>query len=338
MRKVITLILIMAVAVTAVMAADEPGWVKNWERYYPETQYLGAVGYGTSRDSADSNAKENLAAIFGVSVDSTTTTSTVDASMTYDNRSATFQSDSFSTNSEFDISVSNLVYTSIVERYDNGKEYISLAVMDKPKAITYYIGKLREISSTVDYYMTIDPSILTLDSYYTVINLGLQVREYQGYLNILQILSPGVTVNVAPIPSEAEVLELVERLSFNVSLSIDAPDDDWYLVEGEVLSALHKLGVSPSDGNGRYVLSEQLEFERTDLPGNPLKFIVYSLVIRVKDTVTGKNVFTWRGNGREGQASYSAAENRAVTALSKKIRNDFMTSFSKSFNLTPLYD
>lgn len=339
MRKIIAIMLIAAVSMTAAMAAvNTPDWVGNWGKYYPDSRYICAVGYGTSRDLADKSAFENLATYFGVSVSSYTETSMADRTLSADGRTLSYSTDGMQSQAAFSVNVSNLVHTVIAERWNEGREYISLAVMDKVKAVQYYLETAKSYAEELSYYSTVDPASLTFDSYYAVISLADYAASYREYKSILSVIAPGMAAELAEIPGDPEIRRLVLSLSNEIGLSIDARDDDWYLVEDEVVGVLNRLGITPMGNGTRYVLTETLSLERTELPGNPLKFINYSLVLRLKDTYTNKYIFTWRGTGREGQTTYATAQNRAITALDKKIRNDFLTSFSEAFNLTPLYN
>lgn len=318
---------------TLSFGAGKPVWVDSWQDNYPESIYLGAVGSGESRESAEKNAYSNLASYFGVSVDSVTkmySASTVSGS---GDTSSTSDWSSFKNKATLSIKISDIAGAAIAESWYDGKTYFALALLNKNSAVLYYFNQAVDAASEIAYYQTIDPSSLSFSSIGSVQSLRDKALKYYEAARIISVLSPGFVDSLPSIPSDSDILYLIDKFTYELSVEVCGESDGWYMISGNVYGALDDVGIKPAKGESRYRLEDSLELTETTLSGNPLKFIKYSLVLKIVDNETGRFVFTWSISGREGQTSFNGARERAFIVINKKIENELPSALKKTFAL-----
>ena len=334
MRKIIIVFVAISIfAMGMAIASVEPDWIDNWSKYYPDSQYIAVVGYGNTRSSADKNGMEQLAMFFSTTVNSETNTSSMNV---INNNGEYFDSNSrnsFSLDSTVNVSVSGITGVTVKERWDNGKDFYSLVILDKDRAKEYYVRSINNYANSIDRSFLIDSSKLTFSGYYTILSIQSYLKSYEEAYKILSVVSPQSLLSVQGIPEKSIIQNLIDTLAYNLGLSVMASDDNWYKISSDVYSILSFFGIGIMEEDTRYSLTPNLELTETTLPGNNLKFIKYNLDIKIRDNKENRILFSWNCSGREGQTSYIAAEERAMVAIRKKLNNEFSQKFKQAFNL-----
>lgn len=333
MRKIIIFITLLLIPLSLSFSATRPDWVDSWEKKYSGTIYLGAVGSGKTEDAAVTDAYNSLAAYFGVSVDSKTTTYTGSRTWNGYGKSASTEVTNFQSEAVVSINIENIAGVTIKEKWSGDGEYYALALLDRASAALYYINQAEDAASTISYYQTIDPSSLSFRAIGSVQGLKDVALSYYEAVKILSVLAPDKVRTLPQLPSDSEILSLIDSFTYELGVSVAGSSDDWYMISGNVYDALSEAGITPSRSEARYELIDELSLSETTLPGNPLKFVKYSLTLKIIDNESGKYVFSWTASGREGQMTYSAAKERAFTALNKKIKNELSSTLDKTFKL-----
>ncbi len=330
MRK-LTIIILMLLSVTLSLPAESrPDWTERWQTSYSEDIYLGAVGRGESSEDAETDAYRSLASYFGVSISSSTTAYSYAYTDSYDKSKSL---SAFESEAEVSLNMSDIAGIRIAQRWDDGSEYYALALLDKSAAVLYYMKVAEESASTVAYYQNIDPSTLSFSSISVVQELKDCAVSYYEAKKIISVLAPGQVSLLPLLPSDSEILSLIDTLSYELSVTVSGESEDWYTVSNEVYSALKGVGITPSRGKARYRLVDSLSYEETTAGRNPLKFIKYSISIKIMDNSTDNCVFAWAASGREGQVTLDGAMERACTAVNKKIRNELGKALSDAFSI-----
>ena len=334
MRKIAITIVVWAIASMVLAAATEqPGWINNWSSYYPEDSYICAVGYGKSRSSADQDGLSQLAAFFGTSVSTHTTMSATSVSTSSENYSDDSYLNLFASGSTLSVNVSNMVGTSFRERWDNGEDYYSLAVIDRKKTKEYYYSQANNSANSIKQAFNMNMSEISFVNFYLVRNISDSLVKYDEAMRILSVVAPPLASLAEKIPARNEISALIEKLNYNAGVSVECNDEAWQYLSDDFYSVLSSHGISILDETSRFVISIKISIEPTNVLGNDLKFVSYSISVSIRDQVQNKNIFTWKSSGREGQLTYDAAEVRAIIAMRKKFSGDFDQKFSKAFNL-----
>lgn len=334
MRKVMNILAVWVIA-TMVLSASalQPDWIDNWSRYYPDNHYIGAVGYGKSRSAADEDALSQLAAFFGASVSTHTVVSSSSTSSSVGINTDESSRSTYSSASSITVDLSNMVGTSFRERWDDGRNYYSLAVIDRNKTKEYYFSQANTSAGVIKQAFELNPSEISFVNYHLVRNISENLVKYDEAMRILSVVASPLAYLAEKIPARNEISDLIDRLTYNAGVNVVCDDEAWDYLCDDFLSVLSSHGINIFDDETRYVISVDISIEPTEVPGNTLKFAKYSLTVTVHDQVLNKAIFTWKGSGREGQLSQDAAEDRALIAIRKKFKGDFDQKFSKTFNL-----
>lgn len=324
MRKIILFLILFLIPLTFSFGAKKPSWIDNWQDTYPESIYLGAVGIGKNRSEAENMAYGSLATFFGVNIDSTSCIGAEDDG--YGNGVTNYSSQTV-----MNVNVSDIVGIKIADYWEDKNCCYALAILDKNVAIHYYYAEATEYALKIAYYFSIEPESLAFGSVGAVQNLKSYVDEYDRSKKILSVLSPLVAEELISIPETSEIMNLIEEYTGLLSVRVQDGSSDWERISANVVDAMYSAGISVTDRSSRYILIDILDLTETTLEGNPLKFVKYSLTLKIFDEETKTYVFTWSASGREGQTSFSAAKERAFVAMNKKIKNGLGVALAEAF-------
>ena len=140
MRRLIPFILVLVLVITS---CSTTSWISNPYASYSRESYVAAVGYGDSADTADSNARAELASLFGLRVTSVTARTVTETLSDYD--------ESFMRANVSYADVDNLYGVEIAKRtVDKGGRHVSLAVMEKKTTLEYLEGNVASERSAVE--------------------------------------------------------------------------------------------------------------------------------------------------------------------------------------------
>lgn len=106
--KKLTCVVLVALVGTLV-CASVPQWVDNPSSYSRDSTLLVAVGEGSTRFAAEQAAATNLASIFGVSVSSTSSTTSLDVMASGGGRDFASSLQGYSMQSEHSVKMDDLV-------------------------------------------------------------------------------------------------------------------------------------------------------------------------------------------------------------------------------------
>ena len=93
-------------------------------------------------------------------------------------------------------------------------------------------------------------------------------------------------------------------------------------------AAISLAGFKTGTPTSRYVLNVKLTLSPVDLPNNTNKFTRYIVDAKLTDTVRNSVLLPYNLNGREGHATMSEAENRAVRAIEQAVSTEYRKVFS----------
>jgi hypothetical protein len=99
-------------------------------------------------------------------------------------------------------------------------------------------------------------------------------------------------------------------------------------IRGAFAQAISALGFRSGGNNARYVLNVTVAFTPADIPNQPYQFVRYVVDANLTDTVGNHILLPFNVNGREGRNTISEAENMAVTAAEKTIRDSYGETLS----------
>ena len=312
--------------------SKEPVWVSNPRAVYSETQYVSAVGYGADRESAEKNSLGALIAIFGQSVKGDTTVSSryVEAV-----RNGTVQ---VSENSDINKAVKSsfaldsVVGAEIKDTWNNGKVFWAVAVMDKMKGAMLYSNLIDTNEQTIASLTDIsEADANTLDAY-ARFDLAATIADTTGkFMNVLSVLNPAAAAAKrasGTFPGGDELRASCLHIAQNIPIGIVVTDDRDGRVASAFSAAISLAGFKTGGQNSRYVLNVKITLTPVDLPNNTNKFTRYIVDAKLTDTVRQSVLLPYSLSGREGHATMSEAENRAVRAIEQTVSSEYSKALS----------
>ena len=159
MKKIIYLLLIVLFLIgcssnSLVKPGGKPEWIDNPKMKYPEGMYLAAVGYGSTRRSAEADAMGSVARIFKTDVKANSKYSErwSDLESTkQENESSLFAEN---TKDIFISAEQDLINIEIGESYtDNLGKVYALAFIHRSRTADIYDEKIIQTNEMIDFYM-----------------------------------------------------------------------------------------------------------------------------------------------------------------------------------------
>jgi len=310
----------------------EPAWVSNPHAVYSEAQYVSAVGYGEDRDSANKNALGALIAIFGQTVKGETTVSSRYMEAL---RNGTVQ---ISEDSDINKAVKSsyfldsVVGAEIKDTWTDGKVYWAVAVMDKMKSAMLYSDLIDTNERTITRLTDISASDTnTLDAYARYDLAATVADTTSRFINVLSVLNPAAAAAKrasGTFPSGDELRVSCLHIAQNIPIGIVVTDDRDGRIASAFSAAISLAGFKTGTPTSRYVLNVKLSLSPVDLPNNTNKFTRYIVDAKLTDTQRQSVLLPYSISGREGHATMSEAENRAVRAIEQTVSSEYSKALS----------
>jgi len=310
---------------------SEPSWVANPRNVYSEVQYVSAVGYGIDRETAEKSALGALVAIFGQTVKGETVVST--------RYTEAVKSGVIEVTEDTDIGravtssydLETVVGAEIKDTwFDGAKTTYAVAVMDKAKAAILYADLVDTNESSISKLVQIPQADKnTLDAYARYDLAAAIADENARFLNILSVVSPGSAAARRGTVSKGEDFRTeCLRIAQTIPITVSIANDRNNRIKTAFTSVLSDAGFKSGGAGSRYSLNGTLSLTEAELKDNPNVFVRYLVDAELMDTLIGAVILPYSINGREGHATLSEAENRAVKVAEKKIKADFGKSFA----------
>ena len=197
MKRFIYLLIVVITLVgcssnSVVRLGEKPEWIDNPKIKYPEGMYLSAVGYGSTRRSAEADAMGSVARIFKTDIKANTK-----YSERWSELESTREEDEISLFAENtkDIFISaeqNLINIEIGESYtDNLGKVYSLAYIHRSRTADIYDEKITQTNSMIEFYLAKYVASSNIIQQYAYLGLAsIFAFQNQTLLDQLAIISP----------------------------------------------------------------------------------------------------------------------------------------------------
>ncbi len=317
---------------TTAATGKEPAWVSNPRSVYAENQFVSAVGYGTDREAAEKNALGALIAVFGQSVKGETTVSSRYSEAVRSGAVAITEDSDIDRAVKTSFDLETVVGAEVKDIwFDGNKTTYAVAVMDKMKAALLYSNLLESNEETITKLTKIPADEKnTLDAYARY-DLAAAIGDTNGrFLNVLSVLNPAAAAAKRGSVTNGDSLRLEGlRIAQTIPIGIKVENDRDGRIKAAFSSVITGSGFKAGGTDSRYQLDSSFALSDAALPNNPNKFVRYLVDARLTDTQRGTVLLPYSVTGREGHASVTEAENRAIRAAEAKIREDYAKEFSR---------
>ena len=309
---------------------DEPAWVSDPYAVYSRAAYLAAVGYGSSRDTAEKAALSNLSAIFGQSIKSETMTSytysqAAAGSSTLEEKSGIAQAVKTS------VAMDTLIGAEIKEVWKNPEDgtWYAAAAMDRAKTSLIYFELIEQNQALIAALINMSTEekqsgeTQNMEGFINYCRAARLADANMVFATIRNVISPGSLAGEQLKTGNDYRLEAA-RIARNIPVTVTVDNDRQTRIRDAFSGALAGAGFVISGGGSRYVLQANLALEELHYEANPSVFVRYAVDARMVDTAAGTEMLPYSITGREGHQSLSEAENRAIRQAENKIAGEYL--------------
>ncbi len=329
MRKLFFLLIIFILLIGCsankpVRPGDKPEWIDNPKSKYPEGMYLAAVGYGSTRRSAEADAMGSVARIFKTDVK---------ANSHYSERWSELESNIdedqvslFAENTK-DVFISaeqNLINIEIGESFtDNLGKVYCLAYIHRSRTADIYDEKITETEQMIEFYM--DKYQLADDDLQRYSYLGLaSIFAYQNQilLDQLAIISP-MDYEIVGVENRYPKINSLQRdIASKISFSIKVDNDDQGIIANSIKEIINEMNFSIVESDGLLNIISNYQFQEVQLDRKE-EFIKFEYDLSINDfnkrTVVSLNEKS-RSGGINKDEAIAKSKSAIVRTLKKKLQ------------------
>jgi hypothetical protein len=317
-KKAPALFLLCFLPALGAWAQTAPTWVSNQAAAFPDKDWLSVVETGKDRETAQNAAMNALARVFKTDVQSMTRAyqEFAQAVSESDNKKiASFsESQDFAQEVNTSTNVTGLigVQTEVWTAAD-GTVYAN-ARMNRKDCAARYTAMIRENERVIRLLKeTAAANPATFEAFESLsfaANVAAVTDNFQSLLEVLDVSAAGRRPEYGNADT---VRSLAQAEARTITITIQ--------VEGDVSNRMSRAFSSfftkrdfraAASGDNAYTLYGILELEPADSTQR-IKYVRYLLMATLEDR-NGKEVFSFSVNDRQGQASESAARQRALQA------------------------
>lgn len=329
MRKIIYLLLIVLLFIgcssnSIVKADGKPEWIDNPKVKYPEGMYLAAVGYGSTRRSAEADAMGSVARIFKTDVKSNTK-----FSERWSELESTQQEDEVSLFAENtkDIYINaeqDLINIEIGECFtDNLGKVYALAYIHRSRTADIYDEKIVQTNEMVDFYVAkFQATSNNLQKYSYLGVASIFAFQNQNLLDQLAIISPLEYEMVGVVNRYPIINSWMREVASQISFSVTVKNDENASIANTIKEVINEMNFNIVQTDPLLMIDCDFNFQKVDL-NRKEDFVKYEFDLSVKNR-ENQTVLSINEKGRTGginnAEAISKAKSSLVTALKKKLQ------------------
>lgn len=306
---------------------ERPDWVNGESARYPSSRYLIGVGYASERQSAEDNARSEIAKIFSSRIDSQTRIYQEYLQTTSKGKST--QAGSFDIEQITSVStekvLSGVRISQVYEETEPDPIFYALAVLDRDQSAAMLRRKIQELDQAIDGLLTNaarQEDVLIRIKY---LNQSLQkylLREtYDAELRVVSRSGRG-------IPPPFDFTEIKKRLDttllreFSIGLAITGSRAEE--IRGALAQALNQEGLSVCDDPLRasVLVRGAVEIKPLDRGTSEWTYVQWWAHFDLVDQRGGAVFGSLNKTGRNAHLSLLQAEDRAVRKIRKTLATD----------------
>ncbi|MDR2510838.1 MAG: LPP20 family lipoprotein [Spirochaetaceae bacterium] len=312
-------------------SGGRPNWVDKPDSAYNKAYYIAAVGYGSSRQQADSSAFGNLAGFFGQSIES--------KHEVVEHYKERFSGGALKAESETAAaeavartsSLSELIGAEINDRWEDAanRVFYAVAVLEKPRAVHIYTELFNDNLALIENALAGVGSAGVFDDigrFYYAAGIADANAVFARVLSGLG--APVRTSGLSGGGYRQEAAKAAREVGIKVNVKNDSA--------GKIASAFHfafnSTGFSTISDDGRYELDAKIELAPVEYPGNQNKYTRFVLDARLVDKKNKEEIFSYHISGREGHIIQREADERAIKSAESMIKTGFAAALEENLS------
>ena len=302
---------------------NQPDWVRDPYSAHNRQFYVAAVGFGSSRETAEKSALGNLVAIFGqnIKVDERVSLSYQEAvnSGAVAKWSETINIDTgIVTSAGMDF----LAGAEIADFWDDGAgAHYALAVLNKTSAARIYSDLIRSNQTLINNIVNIPQEERnTLSGLARYKFAAIAADMTVSYVSVLSFIGEPVPAFIRSDDLRLEAYNIART----IPLALAVQNDKAGRIHGAFARALAELGFR-SGGNGSpYTIEVNISAAPVEIANNQNKFTRIEVEANLLEVKTGTVLLPFNFNSRQGHLSQAEADNRAYAAAEQIISEEYV--------------
>lgn len=331
--KLLRKIALATVLVAILVSCASSSWTTNPYSVVPKDNYVAAVGYGMTMETAEQNAKVELASLFGSGINSVVSRVMTESEVERNGITSESSSDKFFQASSVTINVDNLYGVEIIKRMEKDGRFFALAAMNKATTFDWYKSQLESLKKSYEKLLSSTNSDGTLSSLEKAVLLAKTVEEHNRDAAICSYLSG----------EEGEYLdasvsrEILRNAKSSIIFAISWLGEEEPSVTSSVSKVFSSLGLKVGNDNESSTAKVEIILDWTESKGTGVAssfvFAEYDVSVSLVDMTDGGSIFVFTSKGREGHQTIEGAKSRALTALSEDISKGLGNELKEQFAL-----
>jgi hypothetical protein len=222
------------------------------------------------------------------------------------------------------VEMESVIGAEIKDVWDDGKGTVyAVAAMDKAKTSLIYSEMIFRNEQTIDKLMASSKDKLSFEAY-TRYQQAAQLADANNvFYNVMKVIRPGSAGGMGSLSGRDYRNEAAE-IAKNIPITVTVENDRQDRVKNAFSKALSSAGFRTGGNASRYALKAKLVLEEIEYINNPYRWIRYTVEGNLADTAEETVLFPYSVTGREGHASQSEAEYRALRALESAITDSYV--------------
>ena len=332
--KISRVIILAIILVASLASCASSSWTTDPYSVVSREGCVAAVGYGMTMETAEQNAKVELASLFGSGVNSVVSRVITESDADRNGIKSSSASDKFFQASSVTIEVDNLYGIEIVKRTEKEGRFFALASMDKATTLNWYRSEMQTLSNTYESLLSVsNDNPGTLSSLENASALVRTVDEYNKDAAICSFLS-GKDGDYIDASIAREILR---NSKSSVVFSINWIGEEDPAVTSAATKVFSSLGLRIGKENENPAASININVDWTETKGTGVAssfvFAEYDASISVVDTSDESTVFVFTSKNKEGHQNIESAKSRALAVLSEEIAEELGNELKEKFAL-----
>ncbi|MCL2237064.1 MAG: LPP20 family lipoprotein [Treponema sp.] len=305
---------------------SQPDWVNDPYSIYPRDHYIAAIGSASDRNQAEARAFTALAAIFGQSVRSEFTVTTMYTEAI--NRGVITVSENTGVRDMLTTAVTldRLIGAEIGNIWDSRRGTVyAVAYMEKARAVSIYTDIITINNRNIAQLVSMSESEKNTLSGLSRYRLSALIAGINANYAAVVTLSGGSTssLNIRSVDSlNMEAAEIVR----NITIAVRVTNDRANRVQDAFARVLSSEGFRTRGNNPLYTLEVDVEKSEISFHGNNFIFCRMEVSANLIENQSGSSMFPFNFNLREGHANYANAEAAVFARAEREIHEKFSVS------------
>lgn len=315
--------------------AAQPKWISAPHVEYSPKEFMVAVGHGKTLKDSDLAAVEELAGQFGRDIRSSSVSS---SRMKQAQKNGTLENStdsSISLDVQQKVSMEDLVGIEIREHYQEGKEFYSLAVLEKSKASQIFISTIKKndmlASRILKDSKTEEFSMEKVGDLSFARDLALMNEKLVERLKVIDFEKAGQVEKgmISSVLVKKQIAEITRIIPVYISIRNDVDGKIGAAFASMVSASGFRISDNPDE---RYSITGSVEFSRRTTKDNSSFQVNYTLEAALRDSIIDEILLPFSLQGRSSAANAENADVRTIRDITAKIETTCRVSFLNMLN------